>query len=408
MADKSISELVAVSSIQASDLFVCEQNGTAKKVTGQVLENWLTSFADGHGGIQSITYAAPVSPSLTGTMTITMADTTTATVSVTNGKGISSITWSESGTSGDGQTHTGTINYNDGTSSTVTIKDGVKGDPGPSTYVWIKYSENEPTSSSDMQDQPSNWMGIYVGTSSTAPSSYLDYTWSKIKGETGAQSTVTTFSVKYQQSANGSSAPTGEWSTDIPTVSQGNYLWTQTTIAFNNGTPIVLYSSAYQGVDGEGSPSTDVPLGDVTDGAVGTSTYFARADHQHPKEALPYTLTTDGEWTVRKWDDGTAECWCSHAFYFATQTPFQAWNSTTWCYGVVLGRVTYPSGLFITRPVCTCGLQNGSNANGWLNTRNIGSSTQSPELSIQRPDTANLNAGTSVTVDYFVVGRWKS
>ena len=54
MADKSVGELISAQSVTPTDLFVLEQNGTAKKLTGQVIENWLVSFADGHGGIQSI------------------------------------------------------------------------------------------------------------------------------------------------------------------------------------------------------------------------------------------------------------------------------------------------------------------------------------------------------------------
>ena len=45
MADKSVGELIAAQSVTPTDLFVLEQNGTAKKLTGQILENWLVSFA---------------------------------------------------------------------------------------------------------------------------------------------------------------------------------------------------------------------------------------------------------------------------------------------------------------------------------------------------------------------------
>ena len=51
MADKSEGELIAAKSVTPTDLFLLEQSGTAKKLTGQTLENWLVSFADGHGGI---------------------------------------------------------------------------------------------------------------------------------------------------------------------------------------------------------------------------------------------------------------------------------------------------------------------------------------------------------------------
>ena len=51
MADKAISELIAAEQIKAADLFVLEQDSAAKKLTGQILLNWLTAAADGHGGI---------------------------------------------------------------------------------------------------------------------------------------------------------------------------------------------------------------------------------------------------------------------------------------------------------------------------------------------------------------------
>ena len=90
MADKTIGQLVAATNVTPTDLFVLEQSGTAKKLTGQILENWLVSFADGHGGIQSI--AKTGTTGLVDTYTITLADTTTVTFTVTNGKAISSIT----------------------------------------------------------------------------------------------------------------------------------------------------------------------------------------------------------------------------------------------------------------------------------------------------------------------------
>lgn len=89
MADKSIGQLVAATQVTPTDLFVLEQSNTAKKLTGQVLENWLVSFADGHGGIQSIEKTG--TSGFVDTYTITLADTTTMTFTVTNGKGIQSI-----------------------------------------------------------------------------------------------------------------------------------------------------------------------------------------------------------------------------------------------------------------------------------------------------------------------------
>lgn len=94
------------------------------------------------------------------------------------------------------QDYTLTIYTDDGSSyTTVSIRGakgdpGVKGDAGDNAYVHIRYSNDQPTQDSDMGTTPDNWMGIYSGTSSTAPTSYLSYSWFKIKGETGAVENV--------------------------------------------------------------------------------------------------------------------------------------------------------------------------------------------------------------------------
>ena len=254
MADKSVGELIAAQSVTPTDLFVLEQNGTAKKLTGQILENWLVSFADGHGGIQSI---AKLSTSgLVDAYRITLADTTTFDFTVTNGKSITSI--AKTGTSGLVDTYK--ISYNDGSSQTFTVTNGAKGDKGDNAYVWIKYASQEPTESShSMGDIPDDWIGIYSGNASTAPTDWQQYTWYQIKGEkgdTGAAATVTGTTVEYMISDSGTIVPSGSWSTTIPTVPQGKYLWTRVTTTFNTGSPAVSYSVTRMGIDGTGSVRT--------------------------------------------------------------------------------------------------------------------------------------------------------
>lgn len=221
MADKSIGELVSATSVGATDLFVLEQNNTAKKLTGQTLENWLVSFADGHGGIHSL------------------------------------VKTSSSGTNPVIDTYT--ITYADQTTSTFQVKNGVKGDKGDSQYVHIKYSSAMPTKNSDMYDTPDNYIGIYSGASSTAPTAYTSYTWFKYKGEKGdigTPATITSQAVEYQAGTSGTIIPSGTWTTTIPTVPSGSYLWTKTTVSFNSGSPVISYSVARMGIDGSGSVST--------------------------------------------------------------------------------------------------------------------------------------------------------
>lgn len=121
MADKRIQDLTPASSVQTSDRFVLEQSGQAKSLTGQILINDLAAFLDGHGGINDISYTPPASGSMTGTLTVTLADGTAETFTVTNGRGITSFT--KTGTSGLVDTYR--ITYNDGSTPTeFTVTNG--------------------------------------------------------------------------------------------------------------------------------------------------------------------------------------------------------------------------------------------------------------------------------------------
>ena len=266
MADKSIDQLNAAEKIYATDLFVLQQSGSAKKLTGQVLLNWLTAAADGHGGIKSIEKLS--TSGLVDTYRITLADATAFDFVVNNGRGITGI----SKTSTSGLVDTYTISYNNDTTSTFTVKNGEKGDTGAAAYIWIKYASQEPTESShSIGDVPDNWIGIYSGTSSSAPSDWAQYQWFKIKGEkgnTGEKATLVNSEVVYQVSDSGTIIPSGDWSDSVPVVAQGKYLWTRTTSQFNTGDPIVAYSVARMGKDGAGSVSSVCNKSPDSDGNV--------------------------------------------------------------------------------------------------------------------------------------------
>lgn len=254
MADKSISELVAAEQVTPPDLFVLEQNGTAKKLTGQILENWLLEMAQGRGGIQTIEKTS--TSGLVDTYTITFSNQTTTTFTVTNGKSIVGI--AKTGTVGLVDTYT--ITYNNGDPTTFTVTNGAKGDTGQAWYVWIKYASQEPTPEShSMGDVPDNWMGIYSGTSSTAPEDWEEYQWFEIKGakgDTGAPAKLTITKVEYQASTSGTVIPSGEWQSTVPAVTQGQFLWTRTTLQFNTGAAVVSYSVSRMGIDGQGAVAT--------------------------------------------------------------------------------------------------------------------------------------------------------
>lgn len=258
MADKSIRQLNPFppgASIDSNNtLLVAEYSDAAYKLDGHTLILALADLLDGHGGINSITYAPPVSPSLVGTMTITLADETEVEVEINNGKGISSVTK----TSTSELVDTYTITYNDGTTSTFTVTNGEKGDTGDSWYMYIRYASQQPTQDSDISTIPDKWIGIYSGTSATAPTHYTDYTWYEFKGAQGNPGTPATLQAavtEYQQGSSGTIAPSGTWTETVPTVTAGNYLWTRTTITFTGESPIVYYSVGRMGIDGAGAVS---------------------------------------------------------------------------------------------------------------------------------------------------------
>ena len=220
MADKSIAQLNEAEKVYSDDLFVLNQSGSTKKLSGNTLKNWLLEIANSLGGISRI---------------------------------------EKVGTSGLKDTYR--IYYaKDGTTTDFTVTNGEKGDKGDNAYIWIRYTGQEPTESShSFGTKPDDWIGIYAGKSATAPTDYKDYTWFKIKGEkgdTGDAATVKSRSVTYQVGSFGTTAPSGSWLQDVPTVPQGQFLWTKTDVTFNTGNTITWYSVSRMGIDGTGAVST--------------------------------------------------------------------------------------------------------------------------------------------------------
>lgn len=254
MADKSIEQLNAAEKVYASDLFVLQQSGSAKKLTGQTLENWLLQMADGHGGIQSIQKVS--SSGLVDTYRITLSDTSTVDFTVTNGRSITGI--QKTGTSGLVDTYQ--ITFNSGSATTFTITNGAKGDKGDNVYTWIKYASQQPTEAShSMGDIPDAWRGEYNGTSVTAPTDWKQYKWYKIKGDkgdTGDPSRLVSSSTTYMVSDSGTIVPSGSWQSSVPAVPQGKYLWTRVITAYNTGSPVTSYSVSRMGIDGSGAVSS--------------------------------------------------------------------------------------------------------------------------------------------------------
>lgn len=69
-------------------------------------------------------------------------------------------------------------------------------------------------------------------------------------GKDGTSVTITSTSITYQASSSGTTTPTGTWSSSVPTVNNGQYLWTKTVVNYSDGKSTTAYSVAYKGTNG--------------------------------------------------------------------------------------------------------------------------------------------------------------
>ena len=95
--------------------------------------------------------------------------------------------------------------------------------------------------------------------------------------------------IQYAQSTSGTTKPTSGWSTSIPTVPNGNYLWTKTTWTYTDGTSESGYSVAKMGERGpQGLQGIQGPKGDQ--GIAGPAGSDGRTSYTH----IAYANSADG------------------------------------------------------------------------------------------------------------------
>lgn len=97
------------------------------------------------------------------------------------------------------------------------------------------------------------------------------------KGEPGKDGRgVQSTAVTYQASSSGTTIPTGTWTSTIPSVSSGQYLWTRTIISYTDGTSTTMYSVGKMGSTGSAgkgiSSITEYYLATASSSGVTTST----------------------------------------------------------------------------------------------------------------------------------------
>lgn len=118
-------------------------------------------------------------------------------------------------------------------------------------------------------------------------SSYTKYgvlskTRTKITGADGQNGIdgngIASTEVTYQASTSGTMTPTGVWTTDVPDVTQGQYLWTKTVTTYTDTTTSTSYSVAYQATDGAKGDDGVSPTVDTSKSGTTTTITITDAD----------------------------------------------------------------------------------------------------------------------------------
>ncbi|CAI3388178.1 hypothetical protein CIRMBP1307_00810 [Enterococcus cecorum] len=140
--------------------------------------------------------------------------------------------------------------------------DGLPGKPGADGRTPYFHTAYADSADGQLGFSTTNASGkLYLGTCTdyiqTDPTDYRAYTWVKIKGETGDTGPagrdgkgVKSYAITYQAGTSGVSYPTGSWSSTIPNVPNGQYLWSKTTLTYTDNTTSDTYSVAYFPVNG--------------------------------------------------------------------------------------------------------------------------------------------------------------
>lgn len=297
--------------------------------TGQFL--WTkTTFSDGN-----VAYGVAAHGS-TGPQGPKGADGKSPTVSLSKSGTVTTITVHNA----DGSTTTQKVN--DGTNGTP----GAKGADGKTTYLHVKYSnDNGATFTANSGETVGTYIGTCTDFNSVDPTTVSSYKWARIKGDTGAKGDpgakgetgatgvgVKSSTVTYQSSSSGTTIPTGTWSSGIPSVPEGSFLWTRIVYSYSNGTSTTAYSVGKMGAKGDkgATGNTGAP------GAAGRGIKSSSVTYQAGNSQ---TTVPTGSWvtSVPKLSSATPYLWTRTILTYTDNTTSTAYSVGTTLDGVNVG-----------------------------------------------------------------------
>lgn len=147
---------------------------------------------------------------------------------------------------------------------------------------------------------------------------------------------ISSTAVTYQASSSGTTTPTGTWSTTVPAVPAGQFLWTRTIVTYTDSSTSTSYSVAGFGTNGSNGTSV-----------TGVKPWFARVNTgSTPTQPANGTVTPAAPWqdTEPAWVSGT-ELWRTEAISFSSGTsPIYTTQTKVATYGAITTAITSANG----------------------------------------------------------------
>lgn len=200
---------------------------------------------------------------------------------------------------------------------------GPKGADGKTSYLHIAYADDASGNGFSQDPAGKKYIGTYTDFTLADSASASAYKWALIKGADGASGKdgaagkdgvgVVSTTITYCGSTSGTVAPSSGFTSTVPDVAAGQYLWTKTIWNYSDGTSETGYSVSHigkdgangqdgiAGKDGVGIKSTTVTYAASTSGTTAPTSGWAATP---PADAVGQYVWTKTTWT---YTDGTTE-----------------------------------------------------------------------------------------------------
>lgn len=184
-------------------------------------------------------------------------------------------------------------------------------------YIHIAYADTEDGQGLSFNPSGKQYIGFAKSHLPTPSGTASNYEWSKYVGADGYEGAdgvgIKSTTVRYASSTSGTSQPSTGWSSTIPTVEPGNYLWTEIVWTYTNSEKKQSYTVARIGADG--ANGKDGVAGKDGVGIQKTEVHYASSTSGTTKPSTGWNLTVPTTspgnylWTRTTWTytDGSKE-----------------------------------------------------------------------------------------------------